>query len=231
MKLIGIVGRAYFNKDNQNIIQINEYIRRAISNYDDVSYIALLPTNDICYSNIKMGKDSITEKDRKKLDYILNMCDGFIIPGGTYFYKFDEYIINYAIKHNKPLLAICLGFQAICSMFHEKRNKFDMTKKLKDDNHCGPAHEYIHDIDIKNNTKLKNIVGDSKISINSIHHDHIDFIPKELTISAYSTDDKVIEAIELKNHKFFIGLQWHPEYLMDIPSIKIFDAFIRSTKG
>ena len=47
MKIVGIVGRAYFNKDKQNIIQINDYIRRVISNYNDVTSIAILPTNDI----------------------------------------------------------------------------------------------------------------------------------------------------------------------------------------
>lgn len=233
MKLVGIVGRAYFNKDKQNIIQVNEAIRKAITNYDDITYITILPTNDIYYSNTKMGEDEITEKDKKKLDYVLNLCDGFIIPGGSYFYKFDEYVINHAIKYNKPLLAICLGFQAICSMFSENRNKFDMTKKLNNDNHCGPAHEYIHDIDIKKDTKLYEIIGESKIPVNSLHHDYINFtpIPNNLTISAYSSEDNIIEAIELKDHKFFIGVEWHPEYLMDTPSIKIFDAFIESIKG
>ncbi|MEE3342786.1 MAG: gamma-glutamyl-gamma-aminobutyrate hydrolase family protein [Bacilli bacterium] len=230
MKLIGIVGRAYFNKDKQNIIQINEYIRRAITNYDDVVPIAILPTNDICYSDIDTGKDSITSKDKKKLDYILDKCDAFIIPGGTYFYKFDEYIIEYARKSNKPLLAICLGFQALCSMYSPNRTKTDMTKKLPNDNHCGNSRKYIHNIDIKKDSKLYEIIEKDNIPINSIHHDYIDFIPNSLTVSAYS-EDGIIEAVEDKKHKFFIGLEWHPEYILDEYSIKIFDAFINSIKG
>ena len=231
MKVVGIVGRAYFNKDKQKIIQVNEDIRKVFTKYDDIVCIEILPTNDIYYSLTKIGEDEITNKDKEKLDYILNMCDGFIVPGGSYFYKFDEYIINHAIKHNKPLLAICLGFQAMCSMFNENRNNFDMTTRLKDDTHCGPSHKYIHDINIKKDTKLYNIISKDIIPVNSLHHDIIDFIPKDLIISARSTNDNIIEAVELNNHKFFIGLEWHPEYLMDEYSIKIFNAFIDSIKG
>ena len=230
MKIVGIVGRAYYNKDNQNIIQINEYIRRAIANYDDVIPIALLPTNDICYTDINMGEDKISNKDKKKLDYILDKCNAFIIPGGTYFYKFDEYIIEYARKNDKPLLAICLGFQALCSMYCPNRNKADMTKKLPNNNHCGDSRKHIHNIDIKKDSKLYEILKEDKIPVNSIHHDYIDFIPKDLTISAYS-EDGIIEAVEDREHNFFIGLEWHPEYLMDEPSIKIFDSFISNIKG
>ena len=189
MKIVGIVGRAYFNKDKQNIIQINDYIRRVISNYNDVTSIAILPTNDICYTDISMGTDDITDLDKKKLDYVLDICDAFIIPGGTFYYKFDEYVIEYARKSNKPLLAICLGFQAMCSMYALNRTKIDMTKKLPKDNHCGDAKRYIHNIDIKKDSKLYEIVGKEKIPVNSIHHDYIDFIPDGLTVSAYSEDD------------------------------------------
>ncbi len=230
MKVVGIVGRAYFNKDRQKIIQVNENIRKVTAKYDDIVCIELLPTNDIYYPLTKMGEDNITEIDSKKLDYVLNLCDGFIVPGGSYFYKFDEYVINYAIKHNKPLLAICLGFQAICSMFNSNRSKFDMTTRLSDDKHCGPAHEYIHDIKIDKSTKLYKIIGKEQMSINSIHHDIIDFIPNDLIVSARSVNDNVIEAIELKHHKFFIGVQWHPEYLMDEDSIKLFNAFMDNIK-
>lgn len=43
MKTIGIIGRARRNQDNQEIIQINEYVRRAFTHFNDVVTIALLP--------------------------------------------------------------------------------------------------------------------------------------------------------------------------------------------
>lgn len=222
MKLIGIVGRVYFNRDNQEIIQLNDYIRRVLSNYKDIVSIILLPTNNENYIDMGMGNDNI---DKEKLDYILDKCDGFIVPGGTYWYNFDEYVVEYAIKSKKPILGICAGFQAMCSMFSINRNKFDMTKRLDNDNHYGKSDKYIHETIIVDNTLLKEIIGEDRIMVNSIHHDYVDFLMNDLVVSSISSDN-VIEAVELPNHPFFIGIQWHPEYLFDDNSKKIFDYFI-----
>ena len=230
MKLIGIVGRMYYNKDNQEITQLNDALRRALANYNDVVPIMLLPTNLDSYLDIKMGNDKISNNDKKKLDFILDKCDGFIVPGGTYWYNFDEYIIKYAIDNKKPLLAICLGFQCLCSMYALNRNEFDMTKRLDNDKHYGNPKQYIHEINIVENTKLSKILNKDKIMINSIHHDYIDFPMNELIVSSIS-DDNIIEAVELPNHPFLIGLQWHPEYLIDDNSKKIFNEFLNNIKN
>ncbi len=229
MKIVGIVGRAYYNRDNQKIIQINEDIRRALSCYNDVVCIAILPTNNIYYVDNEMGTDDIEVVDKNKLDCVLDMCDGFIIPGGSSWYNFDEYVIRYAIKKDKPVLAICAGFQAICSMFAVDRNKFDMTKKIGNDSHHGGANEYLHRNRIVSNTKLSNIIGSDIIRVNSVHSDYIDFKMSDLVISSYS-EDGIIESVELPNNNYIIGIQWHPEYLMDRDSVKIFDSFIDSMK-
>ena len=145
------------------------------------------------------------------------------MPGGTYSYKLDEYVINYAIKHDKPLLAICLGFQAMCSLFAKNRTKFDMTSKH--DNHHGKEDEYLHSIKIKDNTMLYEILG-SEIKVNSLHHDIVDFELNDLVVNAIS-DDGVIEGVELPNKKYIIGVQWHPEYLRDENTTKIMNRFIK----
>lgn len=225
MKLIGIVGRAYYNKDNQKIIQVNEDIRRALAKYDEVALVELLPTRDCYYVDTKMGEDLIYDIDKKKLDFILNKCDGFVVPGGTYFYNFDEYIIEYAIRNDKPLLAICAGFQALCSMDAKNRYQFDMTKKLENDSHYGKVWEYIHNINIVDGSLLKRIVNKDKMQVNSLHHDYIDHEFNHLQVTAVS-EDGVIEAVELSDKKFILGIEWHPEYLNDEDSIKIFNSFI-----
>ena len=224
MKIIGIVGRAYYNIDNQKIIQSNEYVRKALSAYNDIVPILLLPADNRFYSDIKMGADKINEK---KINYILNKCDAFVLPGGTSFYNFDEYVVKHAIKHNKPLLGICAGFQCICSMFAKTRTKFDMTEKIITKNHIGDPKKYIHNVKITKGTKLYDILKQEYIPVNSAHNDKVNFEMNELQISSYS-EDEIIESVEYPNKKFIIGLQWHPEYLMDENSTKIFDAFVKS---
>lgn len=229
MKLIGIVGRAYYNKDNQKIFQINEDLRRVFSRYDDVVTTLILPMGDDYYVDLKMGEDKVDDVCKEKLDYLLDKCDGFIVPGGTYWYNFDEYVIEYAVRNNKPLLAICLGFQAMCSMYAKNRDKFDMTSKLDNNNHYGDRYKYIHQNIILDNTKLKSILGCDKIMVDSVHHDYIDFEFNDLIKSAVSLDG-VLEAVELSDKDFIIGVEWHPEYIVDDNSIKLFDSFVNKIK-
>lgn len=226
MKIIGIVGRAYTNIDGNKIIQTHESIRKWLMSNDEITCITILPTELKDYIDIESGKDTI---DTKKIDYVLDKCDGFIIPGGTYYYNLDEYVINYAIKNDKPLLAICLGFQALCSMFATNRTKFYMSTKSNLDNHIGNHNEYKHKVKIQDNTLLKQIIKKSEISVNSVHHDIVDFEMKDLVINAIS-DDGIIEGVEYPNKKFILGLQWHPESINDENSNIILNEFVRLSR-
>lgn len=95
-----------------------------------------------------------------------------------------------------------------------------ITKKV--DNHR-ISKDYSHKITINKNSLLFKILNKEELTVNSLHSFAI---PNTyLNISAYSIDG-IIEAIEDKNKKFFLGVQWHPELLNDIYSKKIFDYFI-----
>ena len=226
MKLVGIVGRAYYNLDKQEIFQIHEPTRRFLTSYDDVAFVSILPFGDFNYVDYSNGVDEIKEEDKKKLDYILNMCDGFVIPGGTYTYNCDEYVMKYAIEKDKPMLCICAGFQAICSMFSKNRDRFDMSKEFNNkDLHYASKFEYAHDINITKNTLLYDILKEDKIKVNSVHKNYIDNELEELIPCAYS-DDGILEAVYLKEKKCILGLEWHPEALIDESSKKIIDYFV-----
>lgn len=214
MKIIGIIGRAYENKDKERIIQVKEEMLQALASYDEVVPILLLPPNNI--SNTL---------DKEKVTHILKKCHGFIVPGGTNWSQFDEYVINYAVDTDIPLLAICAGFQALCSLDATSRTKFDMSKKLENDSHYKKEKDYHHMIKIKDNTILKQIIPKDYIPVNSLHHDYINFSFQHLKVCALSSDN-VIEAVFWPHKKFILGLQWHPEYLMDSYSQKIIDTFV-----
>lgn len=85
--------------------------------------------------------------------------------------------------------------------------------------------EYAHYISIDRNSILHKILENEKIKVNSRHNKCIPYT--QLECVAYS-EDGVIEAIEDKSKKFFIGVQWHPESIMsDVYSNKLFDYFIK----
>ena len=68
-----------------------------------------------------------------------------------------------------------------------------------------------------------------KINVNSAHHQSVKKVGKDLNVSC-AANDGVIEGIEHKKHKWCIGLQWHPEFLITKYDIKIIKNFISETK-
>ena len=69
------------------------------------------------------------------------------------------------------------------------------------------------------------------MEVNSFHHQAIKKIAKGFIISAVS-EDGVIEAIEHKEHPYFIGVQFHPEYMFERePFIKLFRSFVEQCNG
>lgn len=221
--IIGIVGRLYSGESN--IICVEE-IRIAVTKFWGISLLILPVDKD------EMScKNVYSEEEIEDLERVLNLCDGFILPGGDTWYRLDEVVIDYAIRRDKPLLAICLGMQALSKVLSgEKKVGYDNT--IKNDtliNHLEPNKNYVHSVIIDRNSKLYSIIGEEKIWVNSRHSYHVPELDNTL-ICARSSDG-LIEGVELKDKKFIIGVQWHPESnLEDEHSKKLFKSFFDNFK-
>ena len=154
-----------------------------------------------------------------KIKEMLDFCDGIISPGGSKIYDIDYEIIQYLHKIDKPTMGICLGMQIIGKLFNGK-----VRTEIQDGNHC-KEEEYVHMIKIKRDSLLYQIIKEEEIKVNSRHMKQIP--DTNLDCVAYS-EDGVLEAIEDKSKKFFMGIQWHPESLMeDVYSNRLFDYFVK----
>ena len=221
--IIGIVGRLYSGESN--IICVEE-IRIAVTKFDGIP-ILILPVDkeDLSYKNL------YSEEDIKDLESVLSLCDGFILSGGDTWYRLDEVVIDYAIRRDKPLLGICLGMQVLSKVLSgEKEIAYDNTIKNNTlINHLEPNKDYVHSVIIDKNSKLYSIIGEEKIWVNSRHSYHVPELDNTL-ICARSSDG-LIEGVELKDKKFIIGVQWHPESnLEDKHSKKLFKSFFDNFK-
>ena len=221
--IIGIVGRLYSGESN--IICVEE-IRIAVTKFWGIPLLILPVDKD------EMScKNVYSEEEIEDLERVLNLCDGFILPGGDTWYRLDEVVIDYAIRRDKPLLGICLGMQALSKVLSgEKKVGYDNT--IKNDtliNHLEPNKNYVHSVIIDRNSKLYSIIGEEKIWVNSRHSYHVPELDNTL-ICARSSDG-LIEGVELKDKKFIIGVQWHPESnLEDKHSKKLFKSFFDNFK-
>lgn len=149
----------------------------------------------------------------------LGTCQGILITGGFHKGKLDDYLIEYAICNNLPLLGICQGMQSM-ALYHTNQ------KLEKIENHH-QKEGYQHEVKL-GKSNLSRILGQSKIMVNSYHYEQVKN-SKEFEIVGVSRDG-VIEAIENPNHRFQIGVQWHPERMLSYDEIsrRLFQSFIDS---
>lgn len=173
--------------------------------------------------------------------------DGLFCPGGRFAYPDDFYaqdwvsssppsdrflaerqLVEDFLARDKPVLGMCAGMQLLGCIRGAKMSP-DLVTTEKVERHDGP--ELRHWVTIVPGTRLAEITGVEGFEVNSLHREVLVHCPDEVTISAASHDG-LIEAIELPQHKFAVGLQWHQEKFCgtDHPGNKVFDAFVAAAR-
>jgi putative glutamine amidotransferase len=86
-----------------------------------------------------------------------------------------------------------------------------------------------HDIDIQPGSIFAGIYG-TRTRVNTMHHQAVERVGVNQRVSARAPDG-VIEALEHTDHPFRIGVQWHPERMLDDErSLALFRALIRASQ-
>ena len=104
------------------------------------------------------------------------------------------------------------------------------TESLKHSQGHGPSIP-THSVKLSPESKLSRILGREEIKVNSFHHQALKRIPDTAEVSGRALDD-VVEAIELKDYPFGIGVQFHPEMLQekDEDMKKLFRALVDAAR-
>lgn len=77
---------------------------------------------------------------------------------------------------------------------------------------------------------LSRILGKPILSVNSLHHQAIGKIGAGVRATALAPDG-VVEAIEVEDHPFGLGVQWHPEAMLHHPEMQsLFDGFVAACR-
>lgn len=192
--------------------------------------------------------------DDENLQVIFERLDGVLLPGGgdidpacygeTPHPSLTETnverdhlelsLARCAVDANKPLLAICRGIQVLnvalggslvqdipTQIANALPHTFDETKV--------PREFTAHVVHIEPNTQLHGVMGVDRADANSWHHQSLKQVAPGLNVVARSPDG-VIEAVEMPERRFIIGVQWHPEWLYDRqPEMKrLFEALVQA---
>ena len=221
--LIGIVGRCGFtSSDEVNNIRVPEKFRIAIIKSGGVPFIITPPQKVEYQDAVPSSLEKLTLEEKEILTRQLELCNGILIPGGLKRFEYDLFIIDYALKHDIPVLGICLGMQ-IMTMVDEEGNHLLNLEKVEE--HAKYDNSLVHEVVISHESKLYEIIGKDRFMVNSRHRM---MVTNPSTFTVYGkSGDGVIELIERHDKKFAIGVQWHPEMMMDNEDqMKIFDSFI-----
>ena len=134
-------------------------------------------------------------------------------------------------KLDKPILGICRGMQllnVVCggTLYQDIPSQIDTEIIHKQGK---PYDKGTHEVYIKKHSKLYNKLQKDKICVNTLHHQCVKDLGKDVMPVAVAPDD-IVEAIEIAGCKFALGVQWHPEFLYknDENSRKIFELFIEA---
>lgn len=146
---------------------------------------------------------------------------------------FELELISLALERNLPLLGVCGGAQAINVALGGSLYQ-DIATQIPDagEHQQGALKDRGgHQIKIHNGTRLRQIVGRGTLEVNTTHHQAVKTLGRGLIVNA-TAEDGIIEGIESKDHSFVLGVQWHPEFLIERASAQrqIFTSFIKATK-
>lgn len=175
------------------------------------------------------------------VDWVIQNCDGVVITGGAFdidpkWYgqaqegrldaidegrtQLEMNLAQQAIAHNVPLLGLCGGMQVLAVVaggtLIQDIATADETA-LEHEQPTDPATTW-HSVHL-NSPRWQRWFGAEEIEVNSTHHQAVKDLGR--CVSVGTAPDGVIEAIELPDLAFCVGVQWHPELVDD----KIFKAF------
>ncbi|WP_270736938.1 gamma-glutamyl-gamma-aminobutyrate hydrolase family protein [Streptococcus anginosus] len=122
--------------------------------------------------------------------------------------EFELALLAETIRQEKPIMAICRGLQLVNVAFGGTLNQHI-------DNHWqGLPFGTSHSIQTEKGSIVEELFGRAS-QINSVHRQSIKDLASNFRATAFDPRDKTIEAIESLDDSRIIGLQWHPEFLVN----------------
>lgn len=200
---------------------------------------AFFANTNICEKVIKNGGIPITlnntmlkKYDEKIENIIVNniddetiqqikLCDGIILQGGINYSTYEVNIAKYLIDKDIPVLGICAGMNCLI-----KAGGGDFRRDTNSNIHNNKYDNLkAHKVSINQNSLLYDILKEKDLYVNSVH------TRTSINTGIYEpvaySQDGLIEGVELKNKKFNLGIQWHPEQFDDNDANNnIFKVFI-----
>jgi putative glutamine amidotransferase len=192
----------------------------------------------------------------ESLREIYERLDGVLLPGGgdispdryneeaqTKLYDVSENrdkteisLMQWSVEDDVPIFGICRGIQ-VMNVAMQGSLVQDIPSSIETDLRHSikvpdePRSKILHDVHIVSDSRLASIIGQTQIRVNSIHHQSIKALAPALQATARA-DDGIIEGVEIPDKTFVLGVQWHPEDMVDDDArmVNLFKSFVEAAQ-
>ncbi len=134
-------------------------------------------------------------------------------PGDPHRDAYELSILDWAIKNKKPVFGICRGFQLLNVYFGGTMHQ-DLALQTGTPVEHRNAEKYdriFHEVECTKDSLLARIYQQDRLTVNSVHHQGVKTLGRDLHVDARCTKDGLIEAFHHTALPVF-GVQWHPEF-------------------
>jgi len=135
-------------------------------------------------------------------------------PGDRVRDMYELELLHEFIESGKPVLGVCRGCQLINVAFGGTLYQDIATEVPTAGAHVNEHYDqHRHSIHFPDGSTLANMFpGRREAIVNSIHHQAVKTLGRDLNIEAVSASDGIIEAVRYRRAPFVMGVQWHPEF-------------------
>ena len=143
-------------------------------------------------------------------------------------------LTRWALAESQPVFGICRGIQVLNvaaggSLYQDIASQ--LTTDLKHDYHSPDARVLAHSVEITPGSRVAQALGSTHVEVNSLHHQALKGIAPGLHTVARAPDG-IVEAVEGPDDRFVVGVQFHPEWLLDEDARmgRLFEEFVASSR-
>lgn len=138
-------------------------------------------------------------------------------------------LLKKAANDGKPMLGICRGMQVMNVALGGTlyTHIAEQVKGALDHDYPGDLFSAIvHPVHVDETARAAKLFGETLLQVNSLHHQALKDIAPPLKAAGHAPDG-IVEIVELPDHPYALGVQWHPEWLTDQPVMRrLFKSFV-----
>ena len=143
--------------------------------------------------------------------------------------RLEMQALDVAERRGLPVLGICRGSQMINvhrggSLYVDIHEVYEEAPRLRT---VLPRKR----VSIVPDSCLYRILGISECRVNALHHQAVNRLGEGVRVVARERSG-VVQGVEAPGHRFLVGVQWHPEYLVADPRQQnLFRTLVEAAKG